>query len=131
MYLMKYLGIDYGTKRVGVATSDEDGKIAFPKEVVANDNDLIINLEKLIGSENIKKVIIGESKNFKMEDNEIMTDIIDLKDVIEATMEIDVELHPEVLSSVEAEKIQGKNDMIDASAAAIILQSYLDKINQK
>lgn len=131
MYLMKYLGIDYGTKRVGVATSDEDGKIAFPKEVVANDNDLIINLEKLIESENIKKVIIGESKNFKMEDNEIMTDIIDLKDVIEATMEIDVELHPEVLSSVEAEKIQGKNDMIDASAAAIILQSYLDKINQK
>jgi putative Holliday junction resolvase len=123
---MKYLGIDYGTKRVGTAMSDDQGTMAFPDEVLANDAKLIENLSKKIKENNVKKVIIGESKNYKMEDNAIMEDIVDLKGVIEATMEIDVELQPEFMTSMQAEKIQGKNDMIDASAASIILQAYLD-----
>jgi putative Holliday junction resolvase len=123
---MKYLGIDYGTKRVGTAMSDDDGRMAFPDEVLANNAKLIENLSEKIKKNQIKKVIIGESKNYKMEDNAIMEDIIDLKSVIEATLEIDVELQPEFMTSMQAEKIQGKNDMIDASAASIILQAYLD-----
>lgn len=128
---MKYLGIDYGTKRVGIAVSDADLKFAFPKEVLKNDNTIITALTDIIKKEGIKKVVIGESKNFKMEDNAIMGEIIDLKDVIEKTLEIDAVLHPEFLTSAQAENLQGKNDMIDASAAAIILQSYLDMINNQ
>jgi putative Holliday junction resolvase len=128
---MKYLGIDYGTKRVGVAMSDDDGQMAFPDEVLANDSKLLENLREKIEKNQIKKVVIGESKNYKMEDNAIMDEIIDLKAVIEATMEIDVELQPEFMTSMQAEKIQGKNDMIDASAATIILQAYLDSNKNK
>lgn len=128
---MKYLGIDYGTKRVGLAISDENNKIAFPSAVIQNDSKILQNLKKILNENKIKKVIIGESQNYKMEDNEIMREILDLKEIIEKTMEKDVILHPEFMSSAQAEKIQGKNKMIDASAAAIILQSYLDQENNK
>lgn len=128
---MKYLGIDYGTKRIGIAISDENNKIAFPNTVIKNDSKILENLKKILNENKIKKVVIGESQNYKMEDNEIMGEIIDLKEVIEKTMEKDVILHPEFMSSMQAEKIQGKNKMIDASAAAIILQSYLDQKNNK
>ena len=123
---MKYLGIDYGTKRVGLAISDELGQMAFPSAVIQNDNKLIEKLKAIIDEKEIKKVVIGESKNYKMEDNLIMQEIMDLKAVLENEKNIDVILHPEVLSSMQAEQIQGKNQMLDASAAAIILQSYLD-----
>lgn len=130
---MRHLGIDYGTKRVGIATSDETGQMAFPDVVLQNNNKLIENIGEIMETKKVGKIILGESKNFKMEDNEIMKDIIDLKSVLEATFEIDVELHPEVLTSAQAENIQGKNKMLDASAATIILQSYLDaqKIQSK
>jgi putative Holliday junction resolvase len=129
---MKYLGIDYGTKNIGIATSDDDGRMAFPKSVLDNDNKILENLEKLIKENKINKIVIGDSKNYKMEDNAIMEDVYDLKKILETTMEIDVDLHSEVLTSMQAEKMMGeKNEMIDASAAAIMLQSYLDLQNNK
>ncbi len=127
---MKYIGIDYGTKRVGVALSDDNGKIAFPKSILENNPKLLENLKKLILENSVNKIIIGESKNFKMEDNEIMTEILDLKKVLEAELDMDVDLNPEFLSSMEARNVSGKSEMIDASAAAIILQDYLDKKNR-
>ncbi len=123
---MKYLGIDYGTKRIGLAMTDDEGTMAFPDEVIKNDVKLIETLEKKIKENKIKKVVLGESKNYKMVDNAIMEEILDLKKIIEVTMEIDVEMQPEFMTSMQAEKIQGKNDMLDASAACIILQTYLD-----
>ncbi len=123
---MKYLGIDYGEKRVGIAMSDDNGEMAFPKLVLQNDRKFIENLKKLILENKVKKVVIGDSKNYKLIDNDIMVGILDLKSVLEVETEIDVVLHSEILSSMEAERIQGKNDMLDASAATIILQSYLD-----
>lgn len=128
---MKYLGIDYGTKRIGIALSDDDGQMAFPDSVIENNEKLIENLSKIISENKVGLVVIGESKNYKMEDNLIMEDVLNLKRVIEAEFGLEVELHPEVLTSVQAESIQGKNEMVDASAASIILQSYIDSIKQK
>lgn len=128
---MKYLGIDYGTKRIGLAMTDDEGRMAFPDEVVANNSQIIDILKKKIKENNIKKVILGESKNYKMEDNKIMNEILDLKKIIEEVLEVDVELQAEFMTSMQAEKIQGKNEMIDASAACIILQTYLDSYKNK
>ena len=44
---MRFLGIDYGTKRIGVAISDEKGILAFPKEIVLNDPNTLKKLAKL------------------------------------------------------------------------------------
>lgn len=127
---MKYLGIDYGTKRIGIALSDDDGMMAFPHDVIKNDNKILDYISEIMSKNKIDVVVIGESKNYKMEDNLIMDDIISLKKVIEKEFGVEVELHPEVLTSSQAESIQGKNEMIDASAAAIILQSYIDSIRK-
>ncbi len=123
---MRILGIDYGSKRIGVAMSDENEQIAFPKLVLQNDARLIDNFQKIINENEIKTVVMGESKNYKMMDNEIMKEILDFREIMEKTFNVDVVMYSEILSSAQAEFFQGKNAMLDASAAAIILQSYLD-----
>ena len=128
---MKILGIDYGSKRIGIAITDEEATMAFPKLVLQNDKNLIENFRKIIEENNIKKVVLGESKNFKMIDNEIMKEIIDFREVLEKELSVDVIMYSEIYSSAQAEFLQGKNNMIDASAAAIVLQSYLESIKNK
>lgn len=123
---MRILGVDYGSKRIGIAMSDENGQIAFPKLVLQNDAKLIENFKKIIDEAGVKKVVLGESKNYKMVDNEIMSEILDFREILEKELFLDVIMQPEILSSSQAEQVQGKNAMTDAAAAAIILQSYLD-----
>jgi putative Holliday junction resolvase len=128
---MRILGIDYGTKRIGVAITDEGAQMAFPKLVLQNDAKLIANFQKIITENEIKTVVLGESKNFKMVDNEIMKEILDFRDVLEKELNVDVVMYSEIYSSAQAEFFQGKTDMLDASAAAIILQSYLESKKNK
>lgn len=123
---MRYLGIDFGKKRVGVSFSDEDGKIAFPLLVLENSEKIIEEIKKIILDKKIDKVVVGESKDFNMNENPIMEDIKMFSEKL-LQNKISVVFHPEFLTSQEAIQIQGKNDMLDASAATIILQSYLDK----
>ena len=61
---MKFLGIDYGTKRIGLAISDENGTLAFPKEIVLNDANTLARLGEIIKQENIKEIVMGESVDF-------------------------------------------------------------------
>jgi putative Holliday junction resolvase len=123
---MRYLGIDFGQKRVGIAMSDEEGKIAFPKVVLANDSDLLRNIMDLCIQNNIATVIMGESRDYHGKINEIMWKIEGFRKQLEA-VGTKVIYEPEFMTSVQASQITGQNDMLDASAAAIILQSYLDK----
>jgi putative Holliday junction resolvase len=124
---MKYLGIDFGSKRVGLSVSDEAGKMAFPHSVILNNKKLLTLIEKIIKEEKIEGIVIGESKNFAGEPNKIMPEIEKLKKKLEEKTKLAVFFEPEFMTSSQAELIQGKNEMHDASAAAIILQSFLDK----
>jgi putative Holliday junction resolvase len=124
---MKYLGIDFGEKRIGLAVSDEEGKMAFPHAVILNGKNTLDEIGKIIEKEGIKEIVMGESKNFEGEPNKIMRQIDEFKKNLEERIKISVHLEPEFMTSAQAERIQGKNQMHDASAAAIILQSYLDK----
>lgn len=125
--MKKYLGIDFGNKRVGLATSDDLGQMAFPYLVILNDKNLLEKIEEIIKKKNITDIVIGESKNYAGESNKIMTEIEKFVNVLKEKTKLNVFLEPEFMTSSQAEQIQGKNDMHDASAATIILQSYLDK----
>ena len=127
---MTYIGIDFGSKRVGVAVSDPDEKIAFPVTVLRNNGTLMEEIIKITQEKNAKKFVLGDSKDYKGEDNEIMKAAAEFKDQIEGRG-FRVELEPEFMISVQASRIQGENDMLDASAAAVLLQSFLDKRNNK
>lgn len=124
---MKYLGIDFGSKRIGISVSDNTGKMAFPYSVILNNEKLFGEIEKIIKAENIDEIVIGESKNFAGEPNKIMREIEKFKEILTEKTKLKVYFEPEFMTSSQAELIQGKNEMLDASAATIILQSFLDK----
>ena len=127
---MRLLGIDYGTKRIGLALSDESGKFAMPHSVIANSQSLIEQaideIEKIARVNNVKEIIIGESKDYEGKANRVMADSLELKKRLGEKGFI-VHMEPEFMTSVQAERFQGKNDKSDALAAALILQAYLDK----
>lgn len=125
---MRYLGIDFGSKRVGVAVSDESNSFAFPVTVLANSERLVEEIQKLCVEHRAAEIVVGESRDFSQVDNDIMKEIRPFVKKMEELGFV-VHMHPEFMSSLEAKQLQGKNTMTDASAAAIILKSYLDTHN--
>jgi methionine--tRNA ligase beta chain len=126
---MKFLGVDYGLKRVGIAFSDDGGKMAFPDSVLENNENLINGLLKICNEKGVAEIVVGESKNLQGEANPIMKNIKDFVVELKKLSNRNVHLEPEFMTSAQATRIQGENKMIDASAASIILQSFLDKKN--
>lgn len=134
---MKYLGIDYGTKRIGVAQSDESGTIAFPLSVVDAGPGAVGAVAQLAKENRIEKIVMGESKNFNNQPNVVMGDIEQFKKSLAEATGLPVEYEPEFMTSAQALR-QGQDkrgeggksaENLDASAAALILQGYLDKHN--
>jgi putative Holliday junction resolvase len=127
---MKIMAIDYGEKRVGIASTDESGEFALPRMVLENDSQLLEKIVRFYKEGKIEKVILGESKNFQGEANPIMQAAEKFKSDLES-LGISVIWHPEVLTTREARQIQGNTPMTDASAAALILKNYLDTMYNK
>ena len=125
--MTKYLGIDYGEKRVGIAVSDNEATVAFPKVVWENSKDLINKIVEFCVQNEIGAIVIGESKNNKGEDNKINPKIIAFKRELGNAIKIPIFLEPEFMSSIQVENTFGKTDMLDASSASIVLQTYMDK----
>ncbi len=122
---MRIMAIDYGEKRVGIASTDESGQFALPRAVWPNDEHLLEQIWKLKESEGIERFVIGESRNLDGSPNSILSAIHEFKTKLEERG-VEVVLHPEVFTTMEARQIQGNTDMTDASAAALILKSYID-----
>ena len=127
---MRLLGIDYGSKRIGIALSDEGGQFAMPLITINNSKNQLKEVIEIAKKNNIKEIVLGESKNYKNEANTILPESLNFKIDLEKEGFI-VYLEPEFMTSANAERFQGKNDMLDASAAALILQSFLDKKQSK
>ena len=127
---MRILGIDYGSKRIGLALSDEGRQFAMPLIVLNSNKNPLDEVLKIVKEKEISEIVMGESKNYKGEANVILTDSLNFKKELEANG-LTVHLEPEFMTSANAERFQGKNDMLDASAAALILQSFLDKHRPK
>jgi len=137
--MAKLLGIDYGEKKIGIALSDDDGSVAFPKAIVKNDNKLVNYIADLAKKEDISSVVIGQSTNYQGTDNPIMERIHQFKKVLEERLSIPINFEAEFLTSVEAKRQPQDADLprsrkpkvrrfVDASAAAIILQSYINRV---
>ena len=140
----RFIGIDYGTKRIGIAISDENGTIAFPKEILANGQDTFGRLGILIKEENIKEIVVGESVDFSGKLNALSGRIEVFILELQERFKLPVHKQKEFLTSVEARRSkegkkaqespqshskvkQIKSGRVDASAAALILQRYLDR----
>lgn len=134
---MKYLGIDYGTKKIGIAVSDETGSVAFPHSTVAAGKEALSRVAALIKEEGAESVVLGESRDYKGQPNAVMEDIEQFKKDLEELAGVPVAYEQEFLSSAAAarqyapeegsRKANPAQDKLDAAAAALILQSYLDR----
>ena len=135
---MRYLGIDYGSKKIGLALSDESGTMGFPHAIIPNTPRLVDELGVLIAKENIGAVVIGESRTLAGGENPIAKDARALGDAIVERSGVPVFFESEVFTSVEARRVPvgrqagpsrapKKHVAVDASAAALILTSYLSR----
>ena len=135
---MRYLGLDLGTKTLGLSMSDPMGMIASSYKILRHDSEydkLIDMLEEIITENNISELVLGFPKNMNNTVGERGEIALDFKTKLEERFHIPVHMQDERLSTVEAENLLIANDtsrkkrkkVIDGLAATIILQSYLDR----
>ena len=128
---MKYLGIDFGTKKVGFAQSDDEGRLAFPLMICPNDGQLFKDTTELIREMKFGAVVIGESVDQKGKLNALAKEARVFGAKIESSCDVAIAYEKEWYSTVEARRQPGKegDHDVDDQAAAIVLQRYLDKKN--
>lgn len=126
-FMKRYLGIDYGTKRIGLALGDSLTKTATPFKVVEKLADIVL----VVKEENVEHLVVGVPLTMRKEKGimhakveEFISDLTDLTG-------LPIELIDERLSSKAGDALVGnKKDKAprDAIAAMIILQSYFDSL---
>jgi len=133
---MRYLGIDYGQKRTGLAVCDAGEVIASPLKVLTVSQDcLVAGIAEIVRRENVDAIVLGLPLNMDgtagYQAKRVRAFAAQMKDRID----VPIYLHDERLSSFEAQgKLAGveltrkkKKQRLDAVAAAFILQSFLDE----
>jgi putative Holliday junction resolvase len=135
---MRYLGVDYGSKRIGLALSDEAGTMGFPHSILQNTKHLVDDVCALIEREKVGAIVIGESENLSGEKNIIAKDAQALGNAIAQISKKPVFFESEVFTTALARRAPDKelksrapkqHINVDASAAALILTSYLSRTN--
>ena len=137
---MRYLGLDLGTKTLGVAVSDKTGLIATSLTILRHDNDydfLIEELKKIIKEKEIETIVLGLPKNMNNTIGERGEMVLSFKEKLEESISLPVILEDERLTTKVAENIlitadvsrKKRKKVIDKMAANVILQSYLDSRN--
>jgi len=124
---MRKMGIDYGKKRVGIAFTDDAGLMAFPHGVLPNDGGLLKAMISLIEEKGVDEIVIGHSLGRDGLPNEIHEKVTELVTDLTLQVGLPVHLEPEQYTTQEAVRFQGRNDKTDASAAAIILNSFITR----
>ncbi len=136
---MKILGIDYGSKRIGLAISDEGMKFAFPKRLLENDMNAIDEIGKIIKDEKVFEIVVGDTLGAGGQENEVTSELQDFIESVGHKFQLPIKKEREFFTSIEARGRVGKESMsarqtkkdtsakVDASAAALILQRYLDR----
>ncbi len=122
---MRKMGIDMGTKNVGIALSDESGTMAFPHSVIKNDANLQSNIESIVAAERVAEIVIGHSLDKSGKANSVHQAAEKLMVDLTLTVGLPIHLEPEQYSTQAAVRIQGKDSNTDAAAAALILDSWL------
>ena len=134
---MRYLGLDLGSKTLGLAISDRTSTIATSLEVLRyNDYDeLLDKLSKIVESRKVDSFVLGNPLNLDGSISKRSEITFEFKKLLEEKFGKEVIMQDERLSTVEAERMLISNDekrknrkkVIDKVAATIILQGYLDR----
>ena len=135
----RLIGLDLGSKRIGVSICDEKQLIATPLKTITRNtlNELIVELKVIIDENNIKGIIIGNPLNMDGSSGRSAQSVKDTSQKIEENVNIPICLWDERLSTVGAFNLSSQLDVnvskrekkIDENAAAFILQGAIDFLN--
>ena len=135
----RLIGLDLGSKRIGVSICDEKQLIATPYKTIhkSKNNELIDELKNIIQENNIKAIIIGYPLNMDGSLGSSAQSVNDVSKNIDKEIDVDVCLWDERLSTVGAFNLSSQLDVnvskreknIDQNAAAFILQGAIDYLN--
>ena len=135
----RLVGVDMGSKRVGISISDENRKIATPLKTINYENIQVLldELEKIIHENNIDAMIFGNPKNMDGTEGSSAQSVKDKVKLISEKIKIPIFMWDERLSTVGAFNLSSQLDVnvtkrvknIDENAAAFILQGVLDFLN--
>ncbi len=136
---VRLIGLDLGSKRIGVSICDEKQSIATPFKTInkTNNDELINELKKIINENNVKGIVIGYPINMDGSLGSSAQSVNDIAKNIDEAINIDICLWDERLSTVGAFNLSSQLDInvtkreknIDQNAAAFILQGAIDFLN--
>ncbi|HMQ09182.1 MAG TPA: Holliday junction resolvase RuvX [Candidatus Nanoperiomorbaceae bacterium] len=131
------IGLDIGTRRIGVARGDLAVGIATPLAAIGNDNETFEQLKKIISQENTQTIVVGLPRNSRGEETAQSEISRRFADRLKHTVTAEVVLQDESVTSVEAERrLRGRKDFresmlrdgtLDSEAATLILTDYLEE----
>jgi len=134
--LKRFLSIDFGLKRIGLALSDPLFTFAYPFKTIPNDGSMWKEILEIVKDKNIVKIILGNPFNEDGTASKFSGVIEEFKKKLEAKTNIEVILVDEryssmiakekVLESVSKKSKRRDKGLIDRNSAAVILQEYLD-----
>ncbi len=135
---MKYLGIDYGDKNIGIAISNSSGTMAFPYDVIPNDSNSIETILQMVEQNDVTTIVIGKPTNLNGEDSVATTKALAFYTSIKKRFDNTV-LFDERLTTSLAHVIGGqmgvnnkkRKEDVDKIAASIILNDYLEKVGRE
>lgn len=132
---MKYLGIDHGGKRIGLAIGDDETHIAVPLEIVEADTvkEAVDAIFLIIKEEGIEKIILGLPTSLSGKEGEQASLVREFGAALEKKSGLQIQYEDERLSTKMAEELTQHTSAPnkDAVAAMVILQSYLDRMRNK
>ncbi len=141
MVAMRTLGIDYGEKRVGIAISDLLGLTAqgLPTIECLDSEHLLEELTEIIKEKDVGRIIIGLPKNMNNSIGKKAKEVLEFVKVLESRFNLPVVTIDERLTTVRAYKVMSETKMslrkkqkkVDMISAQLILQSYLDRLEQE
>jgi len=137
---MRILALDHGTRRIGVAVSDELKMIAQPLEFILAEPfaDFLARLKELIREKQVELIVVGMPRNMDGSYGPAALKVQDFVAALKTAVPIPIQTLDERLTSVQANRflIEGgvrrekRKEKVDKTAAAILLQSYLDSSNR-
>lgn len=129
---MRYLGIDFGLRKIGLALGDDESHLATPAEVITNDDRLLVRLAELVRDEGIEAIVIGVPlPTGEHHSGEQLKKTRAFADELRRVVSVPVHEVDEKYTSSESRRIQkemGSHVPEDALAAMLILQAYLDEL---
>ncbi len=133
---MRILAIDHGTKRMGIAISDELKMIAQPLEFIPADpfSDFLVRLKALLLEKEVELVLVGMPRNMDGSYGEAASRVREFVNVLRAAITVPIRTWDERLTSAQANRLliqanvrrKDRKTKVDKTAAAILLQSFLD-----